>query len=1156
MKKILGLDIGTNSIGFAIIETTDDHKLNNIVKLGARIVVEDPDFHGNFNEGRTASKNADRRVQRGIRRLNQRYKLRRDKLVSILKDLNMFPDEQILLSISSIELYGLRSKALEEQVTLQELGRIFYHLNQRRGFKSNRKSQSAEENETAFMERMHCLEKAVADTTIGRYLYGLLIENPTAKIRENVFPRKEYEKEFDLIWESQKRYYPNVLTGSKGDPRNARTAYNRIKNQTIFYQRRLKSQKALVNFCTFEKNMKVTPKSSPLFQWYRIWQQLNNLEITNDKNEVFVPTEADKLRLFGILNDPSRMNLKAQLSSDKILKELGFPRGFYLNYPALEGNKTVSILHRAMAKAGVPDPAKYLFFDPFKGFEQGGLFKLWHITYSIEEHEDLVNALAKHFPFSAEQAAIIADNAGYTSDYGSLSAKAIRKLVPYLAAGKKYHEACTEAGYKHWEPDAVEKSDFLSHLKPNELRNPVVEQVLNQMTNVVNLVIDTYGRPDEIRVELARELKNNSEKREEITRQNAKNRKRNEEITSLLMEHSEFRNTRVSNLDIVRYKLWEDADRRCLYSGKVISLTDLYNGSTEIEHIIPKSRFYDDSLNNKIISYRAENQQKDQETAFDYMKSKGEAALAYYLETVNRLKQEKKISKTKYDRLTCKGEEIPQDFISRQIKETQYISKQAISALKKVCDRVVATSGSVTATLRKEWDLEELIAEINLPKYQAAGKVKYIEIKDSKGNMKKVPRIEDWSKRDDHRHHALDALVIALTHQGIIQQLNTLNADYSRWRDARIKARYFEMPDEHLREKARQALDQLLVSFKKPKSKVLTPKINKLKTGKTQNTWVPRGSLHEDTMMGEICRYEKTPLKKALEAPEAISDKELKTLAEKFLSENHGDVNKAFKAMQHWAEQREHELPAQITVLKPVFSKRVKLGPNLTPAQVQKIIDTRIRKLVEDRIKAAGGKIKEAFKDYEKNPIYQNLEKGIVVKSVRVTDDGNLQAVRETVSSDGEIKLKDFVYLKGNHHALIYKDDQGNFSERVVTFWEAVEIGMQNLRERGTIYPIIDRSDKPGLKFQFSIQINDLFLIDVNPDEIDILDPENRSALAPNLFRVQKISSGDYNFRHQYETTLESKLDFAFKRIRSAKYLGELIKVSVNQLGEIIKTGE
>ncbi|MBK9327981.1 MAG: hypothetical protein IPM95_01440 [Sphingobacteriales bacterium] len=243
MKKILGLDIGVSSVGLSVIQEHEKEKI--ITEMAVRIVPEDPNFHGKFYSGNTASKNIDRTTDRGIRRGIQRFKLRRDKLYAELETKNMFPNEN-LFRLSAIELYGLRDKAIKEKLTLEEFGRVLIHLNQRRGFLSNRKSNSEEESSTEYKKRLAQLEKELGNETIGQHLYSELINsrNPIEiLLRERTYLRTSYIEEFDRIWEFQKQFHPTILTGGIHEDDNKGTSYNTFRNQILFYQRPLKSQK-------------------------------------------------------------------------------------------------------------------------------------------------------------------------------------------------------------------------------------------------------------------------------------------------------------------------------------------------------------------------------------------------------------------------------------------------------------------------------------------------------------------------------------------------------------------------------------------------------------------------------------------------------------------------------------------------------------------------------------------------------------------------------------------------------------------------------------------------------------------------------------------------------------------------------------------------
>jgi len=415
MKRILGLDIGVSSVGLAII--SEENEERRIENLSVRIIPEDPDFHGKFYSGNTASKNLARTEKRGIRRGYQRFKARRDRLYKVLKDNGLFPDEQ-LMNLSAIELYGLRAKAVEEQINLKEFGRVLILLNQRRGFLSNRKSISSDENSTEFKERMAQLENELAGKTIGQHLFDELKGSEKiidVLIRERTYQRASYINEFDRIWDEQKKYYPGLLTGGPQEDNNKGTLYDIIRNRIIYYQRPLKSQKGLVSECEFEKHHKSVTKSSPYFEMFRIWQRINDLKWKTVSGEEHYPNNEQKTKLFKALfygkidNGEGVLNDKYKLTVSKIKKVLGYKTKdkIYLNFTELEGSRTYSIIKNALIKAGIDDYEKYLHFNYKEDDEKGGLFELWHITYSIPVEDDIIKTLKKRFGFTSQQISIV-----------------------------------------------------------------------------------------------------------------------------------------------------------------------------------------------------------------------------------------------------------------------------------------------------------------------------------------------------------------------------------------------------------------------------------------------------------------------------------------------------------------------------------------------------------------------------------------------------------------------------------------------------------------------------------------------------------------------------------------------------------------------------
>ncbi|MBI1184635.1 type II CRISPR RNA-guided endonuclease Cas9 [bacterium] len=1218
MKKILGLDIGVSSIGLAIVK--EDNNKKEIENLSVRIVPEDPGFHGKFYSGNTASKNLARTEKRGIRRNNQRFKARRDRLYEALKHNSMFPTKE-LFNLSSIELYGLRSKAVTERIELKELGRIMVLLNQRRGFLSNRKSISDEDNSTAFKEKMHELENALKGKTIGQELFNELkkVGQPfEILLRERTYRRGLYLEEFDRIWDMQKSYYPSVLTGGSNEDNNKGTLYHEIRNRIIYYQRPLKSQKGLVSECPFEKHHKAVAKSSPYFELFRIWQKINDLSWKTPTGETHYPTQQQKEKIKDALWLGNDLNANHKLTISKIKLILGYSarEKIYLNFTELDGSSTYSRIKSALINANISDPDKYLFFNPSVNDEKGGLFELWHITYSLPTEAEVASTLQKRFGFSESQSQVIAQKTGYKPDYGNLSTRAIRKLLPHLEKGTGYSSACDIVGYDHsGYKTEIKLNKKLVPLKPNSLRNPVVEQILNQLVNMVNLAIKEYDSFDEIRVELARELRNNAKTRKKISQSNAKNKKNNEKIRAILKDEYGFK--LVNGQDVKRYILWEETKFKCLYCNKSIQSSALINGSAEIEHILPKSRSFSHAMSNFILAHRKCNSDKGQRTAYDFMATKGEDALHEYIENVNSLYGDGNgtLTKAKFENLMCKGEDIPSDFVERMKKDSQYIAKEAVKLLKSVCPNVYTTTGQITDFLRDEWELKHLLQELGLPKYRAIGQVEEKTVKTN-GDTKTIEVIKDWSKRDDHRHHAVDALICALTDQKIIFKLNNLNKIYQYERNALSDGEILDIenalegslslkefsdqkgnvlapPLENLRSEAKVHLEKIMISFKKENSKVLTKNINRPKYAKEQETWVPRARMHEETIMGRVKRVAKRKLKLnnkiSLEHLEMIVSPEIKLLINTHLEKYNNDISLAFspKTLKNDSIIHKGDELKETMVYEWIYTKRVNLNESITSAQISKIVDETIKSVVQQRLDEKGGKIKEAFKDLTENPIYHS--NGHLIKSVKVYDES--KTIETTVKRDrfgnviqdeNDNPIPTGYALPGkNHHALIYKDENGKFKDKVISFWEAVAIGLENTRVSGKPYPIIDRKDDPELGiFQFSMQINDLFVFDlthsINPqedNEIDFFDPKNRKQISEKLFRVQKMSkksNGQFaiNFRHHLESQtvrknkenkpIDEKLlkGIVWEEITSNKNLIRLSKVRINHLGQIIKVGE
>lgn len=393
------------------------------------------------------------------------------------------------------------------------------------------------------------------------------------------------------------------------------------------------------------------------------------------------------------------------------------------------------------------------------------------LTYG-HEHIGLKKVLCERFGFKPEHAKILV-NINFKDDYGSLSAKAIRKIFPYIKESK-FSTACELAGYRHSKNSLTREEiasrplkERLELLPKNSLRNPVVEKILNQMINLVNALLDKNRKSnpdfrfDEIRIELSRELKKSASERKEMTSNINKAKTENEKIAEKIKK--DFGILNPTRNDIIRFKLYEELafnGYKDLYTHTTIEYHKLFSKEYDIDHIIPQSRLFDDSFSNKVLVPRGANLEKGNRTAIDYIHSKkSDDALNTYLSVVEKLYKEGKISKAKYQKLIKPESEIGDGFIERDLRDSQYIARKAKEILFEITPTVVPTTGSVTDRLREDWGLINIMKEINLPKYRALGLTEYQERKD----RNKVEVIKEWTKRNDHRHHAMDALVVAFT---------------------------------------------------------------------------------------------------------------------------------------------------------------------------------------------------------------------------------------------------------------------------------------------------------------------------------------------------------------------------------------------------------
>ena len=1146
-----------------------------------------------------------------------------------------------------IERYLWRSEAVKKQLDFESLAVVFQEINSNLNNSSGYLGAISDRSKELYFNNQ----------TVGEYLYQQLKKNPHTQLKNQVFYRQDYLDEFEKIWETQSKSHKELTKELKAE----------VRDVVIFYQRKLKSQKGLISICEFENReieiiqsgktkkktvgLKVAPKSSPLFQEFKIWQVLNNLEFQNLESKDIFPIDLDfKQSIF------DEVNIKGKLSAKEVLDIVGYTgKDWKTNFKDIEGNNTNENLYTAflkiIANEGKEFPKEFkltieddikvskinstaetiklflkenlcklginpsiLDFNPEldgTDFEMQSSYQLWHLLYSYEGddspsgNEKLYELLEKKFGFKKAHSKVLAE-IGFSPDYGSLSSKAMRKIFTYIKE-HKYGDACNLAGYNHSKNSLTKEQlanrilkEKLEILPKNSLRNPVVEKILNQMINVVNEISKEYGRPDEIRIELARELKKNAEERANMTSDIGKATLLHQKYAEILQK--EYGIKVPSRNDIIRYKLYLELANngfKDLYTGQKIEKENIFTDKYDIDHIIPQSRFFDDSFSNKVLVPRGANLKKGNSTAFDYLEMEGKEQLEKFLNTIKELFDKSIISKAKFEKLQKKGSEIGEGFIQRDLRDTQYIAKKAKEILFEITNSVVSTSGRITDKLREDWNLVNTMKELNLEKYRKLGLTE--KVLNSKGEEKE--RITDWSKRNDHRHHAMDALTVAFTTHNHIQYLNNLNArkdtndkqhqvisnienlitKVTENKNGSTKRRFVE-PIHHFRIEAKKHLDEILISHK-TKNKVVTKNINKTKKKGGLNSKVvltPRGQLHKETIYGSSkflkTKEEKVSGKFDLKTINKVENEKFKNALLVRLQECGGDSKKAFTGKNVLAknpiylnEEKTEQVPESVTlawyetgytIRKAVNADNFKDYKNL-----DKIIDQGVKEILKVRLDLFDGNAKEAFSDLEKNPIWLNQSKGIAVKTVTITGINNAETLhykkdhlgKEILDENGKKIAVDFVSTGNNHHVAIYEDKDGNLQERVVSFYEAVERVNQGLS-------IIDKefNSSLGWKFLFTMKQNEMFLFpseDFNPKDTDLLDEKNLSLISKNMYRVQKFGSllSGFWFRHHLETSVEVNTllkDTTYKVIQSSNNLRPIVKVRINNIGKIVQAGE
>ena len=784
---VLGIDLGANSLGVALL----DSEGKRIVHTGVRIFEAGV---ANLDSSKEESKNAERRGARQVRRQTERKQKRYKATFRALQENGLLPagNRQEVLAALDRRLsneyaehkklpYLLRFRALDEALEPHALGRALYHLGQRRGFLSNRKANKKGEDEkerslikASIQSLGDSIEKSEC-RTLGEYIYRF-IDPHQERIRKRFTDRAMYKREFDAIWQSQRRFHPNLLS----------EALRTSLEHAIFYQRPLKTQSDKVGLCELEPGERRAPMALLEVQRFRMLTTVNNLRLVDRRGTSRKLTTEERRQILSLAESGERLEIK------KLKKILGLEgvsfsleSGGEKNIPA---NATAARLRSAMGGR----------WDELSEEERSELVD--HLIAASGTEGELADSLKQRFGFDDVTASALSEIT-LPAGYYSISKAAVLKLLPLLEGEEmlSFTEVKeSEEGYG--KPLPTEPLPLLPPVETalGSLRNPIVMRALTELRKTVNALTREYGKPDVIRIELARDIRRGHEERMRLQDTNRAREGQRDRAAVALAGYFNCSPEDVKQrrgADIEKYLLWEECGHQCPYSGEQIGMSSLFGDTPQfqVEHIIPLSRSLDNSFNNKTLCSNAMNARKGNRTPWEAF---SEEEFERMLGLVEKFKNPQKLSR--FALREADRDALLNEFTTRQLNDTRYASKLAAKYLgllfggihdEEKRQRVFTCAGQITAHLRKAWRLNAILNP------------------------------EDWGKsRDDHRHHAVDAIAVALSSPTIVKKLS--EAAERAGSQRRLQIRDFDPPWSSFKEDVRNAIEATAISLR-PEHKLL-----------------------------------------------------------------------------------------------------------------------------------------------------------------------------------------------------------------------------------------------------------------------------------------------------------------------------------------------
>ncbi len=726
--KSLGIDLGIASCGWALIET--DVEQGRIIACGVRT------FDAPETDKERTPTNQLRRQFRGMRRVIRRRRQRMAQLRALFQQNGLLPDAgRDALRCPELDPWELRVAALDRKLTPQELAVALGHIARHRGFRSNKKNQGNEAGDdgrvlkaAATNQEILAKYRSVAEMCVKDERFARRKRNRDGEYTQSV-NRADLEHEVRRIFERQ-RALGSAHAGADFQGEFAELAFN---------QNPLADSEDKVGFCPFETKERRAAKRAYSFEVFRFLSRLNALRI----GDAWQERPLSETELAAAMEGFGRQR---GMTFDRLRKVIGLADAEAFRDVPRDEEGGRDVVNRSAGNGCMQGSAilraalgehnwKTLLQRPEKLDEIAFIITFRATPESIER--GLVGAGLEPDMLHAIMAAVEKGAFSQFSGAGHISAKACRAIIPGLLQGKVYSDACAAAGYNHTARPVTEIAS---------INNPVARRALGEALKQVKAIIAAHGKPDRIHIEMARDVGKSKEERDKISKGIEDRNKVRDKLRAAF--NDTVGGEPAGAEDMLRFELWTEQKGRCLYTDQAIppSAIRAKDNSVQVDHILPWSRFGDDSFINKTLCFAGANQEKKGRTPFEWFGQDQEKwqKFAAAIEGTKGMKGRKKRNYLLRD-----AQAVQEKFRERNLNDTRYACRILMEHLAALYPKdknryVFARPGMLTDKLRRGWGMQDL---------------------------KKVLEPDGEKRRHDDRHHALDAIIVAATSESALQGL-------------------------------------------------------------------------------------------------------------------------------------------------------------------------------------------------------------------------------------------------------------------------------------------------------------------------------------------------------------------------------------------------